>query len=91
MPNTQKPTDLSRFENANSKLPNNFKFLKKIGRRMKIIREVRGISLSKLSELSKIDERDLQKYEAGIDKNFAIDDLITISDILNIDSFQFFM
>ncbi len=91
MPNLKKPVGFKNLSNANSKIPSNFELLQKIGRRLKLIREVKGISLSRLSDLSKIDEIKLKRYEAGIDKNFAIDELIVICDILETPSYGFFM
>lgn len=92
---TQKPRKpLSKQEKAKleraKKIPRNHKFLKKIGARMRIIRQVRGLTLAKLSELSHIPEISLLRYEAGRDRDFRIDDLITISDALQINVHSLF-
>ncbi len=79
----------AKLERA-KKIPHNHKFLKKIGARMRIIRQVRGITVGNLSELSKIEEIKLLRYEAGRDRDFRIDDLITISEVLQINVHSFF-
>lgn len=71
-------------------LPKNHKLIKKIGLRISTIREIRGISKSKLAELARISLGDLEKYEAG-EKAIKADDLATIADILEIGAFHFFL
>ena len=70
--------------------PKNYKLIKKIGVRISVLRKVRGFSLEKFSEVSKISIQNLEKYEAG-EKSMTIDELVMIADILRIGAFQFFL
>lgn len=71
-------------------LPNNHKLIKKIGKRISIVRGVSGISRDKLAELAKISPKDLRQYEMG-NKAMTIDELATISDVLQMGAFHFFL
>lgn len=70
--------------------PKNQKLIQKIGRRISIIREVRGFSRSKFAEYVQIPEDELEQYENG-SKAMTIDELATISDALEIGGFHFFL
>ena len=70
--------------------PKNYKLIKKIGVRISVLRKVRGFSLEKFSEVSKISIQNLEKYESG-EKSMTIDELVMIADILRIGAFQFFL
>jgi transcriptional regulator with XRE-family HTH domain len=70
--------------------PRNQKLVKKIGLRISILRNVRGMSRLKLAEAAQISVRKIREYESG-NKAMTIDELATISDVLQMEAFQFFL
>lgn len=57
--------------------PRNQKLVKKIGLRISILRNVRGMSRLKLAEAAQISVRKIREYESG-NKAMTIDELATI-------------
>ncbi len=53
--------------------------------KLREIREMRGLSLKELADLSSVDKGHLSKIEAGITKNVGINTLIKIATALHVD------
>jgi len=68
----------------------NQQLIKALGLRISTIRNVQGMSRSRLSRLAEISMEDLRDYEKGF-RPIQIDQLERISGVLKVKIFQFFL